>query len=139
MTKKYDVNVINVVDGWGHSSMEYMDCGKMSAKQMKDYVKEIAAKKIIPQSSCVHHICALCNVRDSISTILWHDQNTLKPQKFNSGALDIHITMVNHRNCTRQDCFNNIKNGKCTDEFVIDIIGKKFFADRYPNANTKQR
>ena len=125
MTKKYDVNVINVVDGWGHSSMEYMDCGKMSAKQMKDYVKEIAAKKIIPQSSCVHHICALCNVRDSISTILWHDQNTLKPQEFNSGALDIHITMVNHRNCTRQDCFNNIKNGKCTDEFVIDIIGKR--------------
>ncbi len=29
------------------------------------------------------------------------------------------------------ECLNNIKNGKCTDPYVIEHIGRKFFADKY--------
>ena len=30
-----------------------------------------------------------------------------------------------------KNCINAIANGKCTDEFMINIIGKQFFSDKY--------
>ena len=30
-----------------------------------------------------------------------------------------------------KNCINAIANGECTDKFMIDIIGKQFFTDKY--------
>jgi len=38
---------------------------------------------------------------------------------------------------TTNSCIRNIKNGKCKDPFVIENIGKVFFADKYKDNNQR--
>lgn len=35
--------------------------------------------------------------------------------------------------CSRKQCFENISNGKCTNEFVRETIGKNLFSNQYSN------
>ena len=37
----------------------------------------------------------------------------------------------------RKKCLRNIKSGKCKDKFVIENIGKVFFADKYKDDNQR--
>ena len=32
---------------------------------------------------------------------------------------------------TAEQCFHNIECGKCIDPYIIEVIGKRFFADKY--------
>ncbi len=52
-------------------------------------------------------------------------------------TIKIDCCQKTNKNCS--DCFDTIKNGKCTDPFVIEYVGKKFFADKYATCkqNTK--
>ena len=47
------------------------------------------------------------------------------------GNLNICVKMKTGCKCSPKDCFKNIKNGKCTDDFVRKLIGEKLFADKY--------
>lgn len=137
-TKKYDVEVTNTIEGWGYSSTERLECGKMSATQIKKYLKEISEYSNIPDDSCIHHIYAMYCAKDSMSTTLCRNCTQQSgTNESNYGSLQLHVFLTNGKKCNRHDCFNNIQNGKCTDKFVIDIIGKKFFSKQYKD--TKQR
>ena len=92
----------------------------------------------IPFGSCINHISMHFNNRDEVSVNNGiTDQIQTKENHFTD--LNICYDLVNACHCPTANCLNNIANGKCRDKFIIELIGKNFFADKYVNTNEKQR
>ena len=138
MEKKYDV-ILNysACAGASNGGVEPLHCGSMTMEQIKQYLQELATKKTISPYSCPNHFTAHFENKESLSVYLSHHYDCPDtPSKETKGCLNLYMT--NHAStgiytskCYYRDCFNNIKNGKCTDAFIIETIGKKFFADKY--------
>ena len=92
----------------------------------------------IPEESCISSINAYFRSKDNISLYITRDRSHI-PTEDNSGNFTIYIENINGCKCSTRNCMNNLADGKCTDRFVIEKIGKKFFADKYKDENTKQR
>ena len=141
MKEKCDVILREPLNGWGYNDTKSIACSCISVKQAMKYVRSIASKGQIPEDSCLYKIIADLQFTNSAQILLSHDEciqcGDIKQKE--SGKLDITVIMTNGRKCSRTHCFENIRNGKCIDKFVIDIIGKKFFPEQYKNKNTRRR
>jgi len=138
MEKKYDV-ILNysACAGASNGGVEPLHCGSMTMEQIKQYLQELAAKKTISHYSCPNHLTAHFENKESLSVYLSHHYDCPNtPSAETKGQMNLYITNNSESKCSYHDCFNNIKNGKCIDPFVIENIGKKFFADKYKD---KQR
>ena len=134
--KKYDVMLDYSCFGSG-SSIEPLYCGSLTIEQIENYLRELTTKKMIARDSCAHHLTANFVNKESLSVFLARGcQCPDAPYKESVGRLNLYMTNMNNCKCPYRDCFNNIRAGKCVDPFVIDTIGKKFFANKY---NDKQR
>ena len=60
----------------------------------------------------------------------WTSTNTRKEQDLSHMEIDYRLN-GNLRKCNSDDCLKNLASGKCKDAFVIEHIGKKFFANKY--------
>ena len=137
--KKYDIRLHYAWFAHG-SSIEAMDCGSLPAQEIKKYLNRLATKKSLAKDSCVRHFKARFENTESASVYLCHEnQCPNAPQTEESGRLNLYMTNKNNSKCSGHDCLNNIRNGKCTDAFIVEIIGKEFFENKYDNTNQKQR
>lgn len=125
---------IRVIKAERDNKAPWLDCGNLSTKQIKQYLQEIADNKTIPVNSCVHNINAKFRmVRETYAFATTNGPITDNHHTVTMGGLDISVCNRYGCKCHREHCFENLASGKCTDEFMIKIIGKKFFADKYTN------
>ena len=137
MTKKHNVQLIDVTYGHAHPlASGSMFCGTKTQKEIEKFIRDLSAKKILPKDTCIYQIYAHFHNTEKIDAYLLHNiSNMDTPCKEHDSSLEICIHKQEQK-CSSKDCFYNIQNGKCVDPFVIDTIGKKFFANKY---NDKQR
>lgn len=108
------------------------DCGQITAKQAKTYIRELANLRAIPQESCLYNLSVQFFSHNGQKYYLCGDPNYQpKLHKTCNGWMRLKINNKSCRKCATEDCLKNICSGKCQDEFVIDLIGKKLFADKY--------
>ena len=140
MEKKYDV-ILNysacagatiAVANATHCGIEPMCCGSLTEQQIKQYLQKLARQKQMSLYSCPNHFTAHFENTESLSVYLSPRYNSPdSPREENKGRLNLYMTNNSNSKCHYRDCFNNIRNGKCTDAFIIENVGKKFFADKY--------
>jgi len=139
MSRKYDVILKYGYFGSG-SNIDSLNCGSLAEYKITQYLHELTTTKIIPDDSCVRYLSAkFVNKYSAEVSLSRNYQCPNAPREAKSGDFVVCMTNMNNCKCCERDCFNNIKNGKCTDPFVIENIGKKFFADKYKENNQKQR
>ena len=139
MVKRYDVVITETNEGWGYSDIKRLYCPEMSVRQIQKYLRGLENVGKIPGDSCVYCINAQFVHSDSEAISL--SRNQLRQPQLSeraSGELQITIQRTNGKKCHSQNCFANIQNGKCIDKFMIDVIGKKFFAEKYKNTQTQK-
>lgn len=127
--EKHNIDLMNNISGWGYSDTIHLHCASWSTEQIEKYLNELSTITNIPQESCFHDLNAHFNTCHDIKVIM----NTLSTatKDISTGGLIINIRFRNGHKCPRENCFKNIQSGKCTDKFVIDNIGKQFFANKY--------
>lgn len=86
----------------------------------------------IPDNSCIFEFDIRLNYKKDYSTHMnrW-TAITTKNELANSQLSICYRLNTKLKNCTCSNCLQNIASGKCTDSFIIENIGKKFFADKY--------
>ena len=116
------------------------NCGCVSLSKIRKYLQEISDKAFIPSDSCLYAFYANFCSCDYTKVYLKHNSTADNcPEKTSVKELNINFSLKNKHTCCSLDCVNNICTGKCTDSFVTEIIGKKFFPEKYKNEQTKQR
>ncbi len=141
MSRKYDVILKYGYLGSG-SNIDSLNCGSLAEYKITQYLHELTSNKLVPNDSCVRHFSAKFVNKYSAEVSLSRNYNypcPNAPREKKSADFIICMTNMNNCKCAERDCLNNIKNGKCVDPFVIENIGKKFFADKYKENNQKQR
>ena len=121
MAKKSNVFLSSAYNIYGLS--ECKQCGFMDTNTLNEYWKELQNTQI-PVSSC---LCALATDFSKTTQIN-------KGDKKNTHARLIVSVWPVAPKCTISDCAKCttcITTGKCMDEFVINLIGKKLFAEKY--------
>ena len=114
--------------------------GWLSMAQIEEYIQEILSKKHVPIDSCVFSIEAEFNSTQRLKATLRHGQAFENySHKETKGGLNVSFILKNGRKCDSYKCLDNICTGKCTDKFMIEVIGKKFFPQQYKDTNTKQK
>ena len=129
---KYDVAIIDRHDDDGYLNPIALRCNPMTKPEIQNYLDTISKHKNIPYDSCLADIDIRLEYSGNMAMHLSRDSNGVNSNKKDYASdMKIFVQTVHDRDCPRQECLNNIQNGKCTDRFVIDIIGKQFFADKY--------
>lgn len=113
----------------------WMPCGYMSFDDMHKMYEEIS-KDFVTQRSTAH--CA--NISSAQITNTSKEIKSFKGTK-HKDSYKFEIMLENSRLCvpccdvlrSKKDCLECIASGKCRDEFTINTIGKKLFADKYTN------
>lgn len=127
---EYDVTIQNIGVPYVldiNPDVSRLNCGKMTEKEIDEYLQEMTHYKI-PLTSCISYAnLDFKNFHEK--KVLIGAQSPIKEEHYS--GFDIYLCMRNGRKCKYQDCFNNIRNGKCHDEFVRKIIGIKFFKNKY--------
>ena len=134
-TSKQKNNVFLKIKGkygktWWHP------CGYMSFDDMHTMHEEIS-KDFVKQRSTAH--CA--NILSAQVSTTSVSIKILKGVTKYKNSYTFLITLENPRLCvpccdvlrSKKDCLECIASGKCCDEFIINSIGKKLFADKYTN------
>lgn len=130
--KKYDVTISEPNDGWGCFAPLAIYCNPMTVKEIQDYLDIVAKNKTIPIDSCLYQMNTHIQHCGCIDVLLSRNNFDIESTKKDySSYMKISVQMTNSRKCPREKCLENIKYGKCTDKFMIDIIGKQFFTDKY--------
>lgn len=110
---------------------------QMTKAEIKKYLKELSENYAeIPKNSCLYSFYAGFNAYDDMTVNLgnqWNSNNNFS--EVSGGCMNVRIYIKGCSKCHQSKCINNIKNGKCVDDFVCEIIGKKLFPDQY----SKQR
>lgn len=104
----------------------------LSKWQMTAYAASL--QKPIPKASCLQSLNACKKNIETQSTIRGaaaEEHNTCIKHELTISLVTDFKKCGNHKH----DCVFNLMNGKCTDPYVIENIGKKFF----PNAYAKKR
>lgn len=106
---------------------------QMTKDEIKRYLKELSENYAeIPENSCLFSFYAGFNAYDDMTVNLgkqWNRENNFS--EVSSGRMNIRIHIKGCSKCHLYKCISNIKNGKCVDDFVCKIIGKKLFPDQY--------
>ena len=109
------------------------DGKQMTKDEIKKYLKELSENYAeIPENSCLFSFYAGFNAYDDMTVNLgkqWNRNNNFS--EVSSGRMNIRIHIKGCSKCHQSKCINNIENGKCVDDFVCKIIGKKLFPDQY--------
>lgn len=101
---------------------EAKPCGYWSPDEMTQFLEQLKNTDV-PHESCAFSVYATMHQNISSGQTYKTDKN----------YLTISIYPINQK-CKIRDTKNCIKclaSGKCMDEFVINLIGKKLFADKY--------
>lgn len=132
-SKQYDVSITNTTNGWGHFDINVLSCKRMTAKEIKKYMNEINHCNKIPLDSCLYSINV--DFQDLFQRkIFITTENQYKSATKNSlGGLYISVQLKNCKKCDATNCFSNLEDGKCRDDFVRKIIGEKLLKDKYEN------
>ena len=108
-------------------------CGQMTKSEILEYIKKIGEYSKIPPSSCLYSINARFQAYEETCAHIGNGPNI--PTNFidtSSGMMTIKIQIKNCGKCHPGKCMDNIKTGKCIDDFMRStVIGKKLFQDEY--------
>ncbi len=128
--KTYNVFIRNISPAWSYCDTDFLQiiCEPMTKKETDKIFQKAAHYRQIPEKSCVYGMSLFFN--DKLTKSFSVGQKN-KIDENSSAGLDIHIQMKNCYKCSRENCFHNVRDGKCTDEFVIDLIGTTLFKDKY--------
>ena len=139
MQKEYNVNIMTNNGGYPEGP-DTLRCGCVSANKINKCLDKIHDFGFVPETSCVYDINAqFSDVTTRCVSLSYNDSSAEKSTENHVGELSVFLRMRGGRRCPRFVCFRNIETGKCTDPFVVQVIGKHFFPDQYKNKNTKQR
>ncbi|MBP5794917.1 MAG: hypothetical protein J6W41_02785 [Alphaproteobacteria bacterium] len=107
---------------YNYHAGEVKPCGYWSPDDINNFLEQLKNTDI-PHESCVFSIYATMHQNVSRGRTYKKDNN----------SLIISINPANQKCKIRDEknCIKCIASGKCRDEFVIDLIGKKLFADKY--------
>ncbi|MBO4625881.1 MAG: hypothetical protein J5679_01220 [Alphaproteobacteria bacterium] len=124
---KYKVTL----DTWGTdpNKGKIASDSSLTEKEAKEYKKELlAALKHAPKTSCLLCLEAAFSKTDSTIVSFNRTETNSTIDKTHSNNLELHLATRLHCTDTERKCLRNIKEGKCPDVFVAELIGKKFFA-----------
>lgn len=111
-------------------------CGNWSLENMNNMADTVRDTKLT-KDCCLVGISANINRTTRNSKVdkmpLFGDTKWVLPRETIELVIDINPDCVDKPcGCTsRVDCANCIASGQCTDEFVINLIGKKLFTEKY--------
>ncbi len=108
----------------------YTSCGDKSWAEIKKYI-EFLSTKVIPDDSCVYDLEVDAHEIRSLGFNAERGGAPLPRESHRQPQARIHINITNSKNCGTAHCLENIAAGKCKDAYIIETIGKKFFADKY--------
>lgn len=135
--KKYIFEMAELSDGCGHDTPIVISSKKMTEQEITSFLNYIKKITHIPPYSCLYGMDVQVQSMNTVDISLTRSDKTNKFQQNNFKYMVISFEMKTSRMCPREKCLHNIKNGKCTDEFIADIIGEKLFPTKYLNAKTK--
>ena len=124
-----------------------LKCGHIRNQDVFEYMEKLE-NFVPPQNRCMQYYCYFILTMNPRKI-----HETMKPQrslyiinknpfymKCQCGATCVGQYHGNRekymKNCADQ-CFQNIESGKCKDPFVIENIGKVFFANEYKDDNQR--
>lgn len=111
---------------YNYHAGEAKPCGHLQIGEISEFFAQIKNAKI-PSESCITAIYTSI----ASTALIMRGKNT----KNDAGEFIINIYPTNQQ-CkikNKANCPKCIAAGKCCDEFVINLIGKKLFADKYTN------
>ena len=136
MTQMHKVDIVNETRSLVRDIHAAGPC--MSTGQIHNYLQQLSIQ-LMPDKSCIYHMCASFINYDKNRVSFCRTTNFMKTSEEHFAGLTVYFSLINGCKCRKEDCLHNLKNGTCTDKFMIDVIGKPFFADKYIDTNTKQR
>ena len=134
--KSYDVNITIIRPSTSNNGYD-IKAGTLTESQITQYLAELSAKGNVPEKSCIKRMFA--NMNTDITIYLSGAADKDHRSNRHNGKLNVFSFIKSDSLCSAKNCAKAIKTGKCTDKFVIETIGKKFFADKYKDKQTKQR
>lgn len=129
--KKYFVSIDDTTDGWGCSYAKSIRCDDMSEEEINNYIKTINSYERIPKDSCLYHISFDFQQTFQRKIIFSTQPDEKKSNRNHDGGFYIRLRIRNCCKCNPNDCFSNIQNGKCCDNFTRELICEKLFKDKY--------
>ena len=126
---RHNIMLRDFYNDWLHDKKP-LSCGTLSETEVKEYQEYLSKIDSIPQDSCITSFDAGFYSSRMIS--INNSENTVK-EWVHDLKIDLKYKPEQECKCKRDDCFKNIKDGKCTDPFIIKHICKKFFAEKYKN------
>ena len=121
------VELVDFMETWLHSKKPML-CGTMSDRKLKRYKKYLYKIDSVPSDSCIESVEAC--FFNSGKIVIFKTDHDLQ-YWHNSLHIELRYKPEQECKCKRDDCFKNIKSGKCTDPFMIKHVCKKFFKDKY--------
>ena len=136
--KKYKVTLGN----WGAnpSTILLSSDSVLTEREAKRYLKDLAKEfRHIPATTCFLCMETQFSKKETTSVSFnrnWKN-NKVQKEKILSNSLELHLATCLNCTNTERNCLNNIKEGKCQDKFVIELIGKRFFSTKYTQEKQK--
>ena len=125
-----------------------LTCGYLKNEELLEYINKIE-NFVPPVNRCMQYYCNFVltlnprKVRDTMKhqrSLYIINKNPLymKCQCGAPCAADCIENREKHIEHCANQCFRNIEQGKCQDPFIVENIGKVFFASKYKNDNQRQ-
>lgn len=128
----YDVTISKERDESGKFMPMAVYCNPMTKYEIQEYLDKIKDIHTIPRGGCLGSMNIRLHHCSNIDILLANNQDEKKCiRKDYSVNMKIIVQMTNDCRCAHTDCLNNIQDGKCTDEFMINNFGKQFFPNKY--------
>lgn len=140
--KKYNAHISTTDFGNGYCDVKTLPCGPISESELEAYIKELVKHGSVPESSCLYcfnfDFHTTTRKRIFLSNKKTSNKHDVLHEEYSDG-LSIEIKLKNRHKCSPNNpfhdihdvCFQNIRDGKCSDNFVREIIGKYLFKDKY--------
>lgn len=100
--------------------------GCVSENRATKYFRTLSAIRKLPEDTC-------------LDDMTLYRMTLLRFPMFEHKQFHINFTTIPRCKCPAEECLRNLCAGECTDEFVIEHIGKMFFPDKYKDKQIKQR
>ncbi len=136
-------NLTEVVFCFGDWAGPCLSCGYLRNDDVYEYMKNV--KSFVPsRTDCIQSCCDsvlssnMVRIHDGVRTqrSLYIVNKNPGDMKCPCGAVCAGQKSDNLAERAKQ-CMKNIESGKCKEKFIIENIGKVFFADKYQKDNQK--